>query len=387
MKPIRHSAWEGLLKFVIARAGTLFVLALIANNGRAFAEDDISIDVVGTPQIRFEATSGCNTDDIPDGPLRVFRRGDGQEIGFAPHFNNLPFYIKDGVFQRHCRSAFVGARSDDERNFNDRGWITALWRDNQRHRIMAVVHNEYWGQTHEGKCKFREYLKCWTNALTLAESDDDGQSFHLIEQHVLAAGELPLAATQGARYGYSNSSNIVHRDGYFYLAAEMIGLGGNHLGTCLMRTDDIGAASKWRGWDGKGFNAHLTGRFECLPIQRLSGVMGSIVRHGGRFLAVTLAPEGASPPGVYYMTSNNLTDWSKPKLLLPATPSWSKQCNAGELRINFPSLVDLSSADINFDEVGKSAELFFVGGDSLLEGSYCKQTNKRVMSVRVSIGP
>ncbi len=252
---------------------------------------------------------------------------------------------------------------------------------------MAVVHNEYWGQTHEGKCKFREYMKCWSNALTIAESNDDGSSFHLLNSHVLAAGDLPLSTTQGARYGYSNSSNILSYNGYYYLTSDMIGLGGKFLGTCLMRSDDIATASKWRGWDGKAFNANLTGPIECVALPNLSGVMGSIVRYGDSFLAVTLAPAGATPPGVYFTTSKTLTEWTKPQLIMAVTPSWAKQCAAGELRINYPALIDFSATDTNFTNVGRRAQLFFVGGDSALQGTYCRQMNKKLMSVDVSISP
>jgi hypothetical protein len=332
------------------------------------------IEIAGTEEVVFASAQRCDRDDIPDVPLRAFRRPDGTIRAFAAHWNNLPFTISAGDLSRHCASAFAGGRRDDPAAYDDRGWLIATWRLDTGPEVVAIVHNEYHGQDRPARCRFRSYVECWENALTLALSRDGGERFVLPsaypDGYVVARGPLDYARSQGARYGFYNPSNILFRDGYFYLAAPMMEAGGRSAGVCLMRTPDIRDAAAWRGWDGSDFRAPLsryatgTQAMGCRPLPGLVGQMGSFVRIAGSdyVAAITLrsdlAGEGRSA-AIAYSLSRNMTDWSEPRRLMQVDSFWAPGCRPGDnARYHYPSVVDLDSVSANFDEIGSTAHLY-----------------------------
>jgi hypothetical protein len=343
----------------------------------AAADPAISVprlEVAGAEEVVFAPTQRCDRDDIPDAPLRAFRRPDGTIRAFAAHWNNLPFTVSAGVLARHCATAFGGGRRDDPAAYDDRGWLIATWRLDTLSEVVAIVHNEYHGQERPARCRFRSYAECWENALTLALSRDAGERFVLPSPdpsgYVVARGPLDYARSQGARYGFYNPSNILFQDGYFYVAASMMEVGGRGAGVCLMRTPDIRDPAAWRGWDGSDFRAPLsryapgTQAMGCRPLPGLVGQMGSFVRIAGTgyVAAITLRSdlggEGQSA-AIAYALSRNMIDWSEPRRLMQVDSFWTPTCRPGDAaRYHYPSVIDLDSPSVNFDEIGRAAQLY-----------------------------
>ena len=120
----------------------------------------------------------CSPIDIPDAPARAFRDADGQVHLIASHYVTRAMVGPSLDAVRHdCRRVMVSDLDGDPARFDDREWITAPYTTDGR-TVYALVHNEYQGDKHPGRCPSEEYLKCWYNSITLARSTDGGPHLH-----------------------------------------------------------------------------------------------------------------------------------------------------------------------------------------------------------------
>ena len=132
----------------------------------------------------------------------------------------------------------------DPARFDDREWITAPYTTDGR-TVHALVHDEYQGDKHPGRCPSEEYLKCWYNSITLARSTDGGRTFtHAAPPRHLVASVPYRYEPDAGPFGLFQPSNIVRRpeDGYYYALIRAQAYGAQRGGTCVMRTATLGPA-------------------------------------------------------------------------------------------------------------------------------------------------
>jgi hypothetical protein len=351
---------------------------------------------VGPETVVFDWSSdACEPYDIPDLPVRAFRRPEGLVQMIQPHFTNYRF-VGDNLANLHhlCQPLMRSDRRADPAVFDDAEWLASPYTLDGR-TVYSLVHEEYHGHEHSGRCPSGEYLKCWYNSITLAVSRDGGQTFS-------DAREPPanLVASIPYRYkpdagplGLLEPSNIVAGRGedhhhYFLLRAERYE--AQQWGSCLFRTDDISDPASWRAWDGDGFNVRTVNPYRtrvvdpanhvCKPVSlREIGSMAESITYNTylkRYLLVgssTDTPPGGKPiPGVYFSTSEDLIHWSRRQLLMPAQFKHTFQCGDPN-PIAYPSILDPSSDSRNFETTGRRAYLYF----TRLGYTNCKPTLDR----------
>lgn len=320
-----------------------------------------------------EHPAACAPEDIPDAPARAIRLRDGTVQLYASDQINRVNRGPDLLHVQHdCTVVLRGAGSDDPAAYDDHAWIATPWIDDDD-TIWAIIHDEFHGHTCKSLCPTGRYMDCWFNALTLASSTDAGRSFH---RAPAAPPGSALVAALPYRYdelglghhGYFNPSNIARLDGDLYMFAFATHANAQREGNCLLRSSRIGRADAWRAWDGAAFSIAFANPYSgpvqpeqhvCMPVANnsLRWPITALVQHASTGLFVALMQDTTRHGGIYYATSPDLLGWSSPERLLPigGLPEWA--CGDTE-PVAYPSLLDPSSQDRNFQTVGSTAELF-----------------------------
>ena len=341
----------------------------------------------------------CDGHDVPDAPLRAYRGAEGKTIAFGLHFVNRA--LRGDTLDRikiDCNVVLNSKHLADPAAYDDYNWITATW-TNDGKSVDAIIHHEYHGNEHEGRCAFKEMMKCWYNTLVGYRSTDGGANFlRSARAPVVAAAAFTQDKQQGRHRGFFNPSNIVAMGNHRYFMASNTGWDGQGFGVCLFRTQDTSDPSSWRAWDGKDFSRRYgdpygpagtnTGK-PCQPILPFQAPVGSVTRHAasGNWIAVYQAwKDDKYHPlaGLYYATSRNLTDWTMPRLLLAGATNYDDPCKISGPLMGYPSMLDPQSKSRNYDETGDSAQLYYVS----LETKGCSITSNRdLLRRRVAIAP
>jgi hypothetical protein len=360
-----------------------------------------TVAVVGPERIVFDwSRSACGPLDYPDLPARAFRDSRSRVQLIASHHVTRRMIGPDVDHLRHeCRPVFSSHRNPRPGAFNDREWIGAT-RTSDGETVYALVHDEYQGHTHPGRCPSRQYTKCWYNALTLAVSRNGGASFAHARapRHLVASIPYPYRPDAGP-FGLLQPSNIVWRaaDRHYYVLFLAFGYRAQPRGSCLMRTQNLADPRSWRAWDGSGFRTRFENPYlrrldprahVCRPIDpdRISEMSQSLTysTYYKRFLLVGTA--GAYDPGkrrdvwgIYYSLSDDLVHWSQRKLIREAELPWTYRCGDRD-PIVYPSVIDPRSRSRNFQTTGKRAYLYF----TRFNYTSCRQPSDRDL-VRVPI--
>ncbi|WP_279478813.1 hypothetical protein [Aureimonas sp. SK2] len=318
----------------------------------------------------------CETWDIPDTPSRAFRDAAGTIHLFQSHHRARPLRGPDFASLSHpCAVAFEGGGRDDPASFDNRSWIASTFSPDGR-TVHAIVHDEYRGHL-AGVCGPDEAEACWYNTLTAAVSTDGGASFRAAETRLVAALPRRAAETRGGHAGLFEPTNIVAVQGGFAMMANVVAPPPQRSGNCLLRTDDLADASRWRAWSQGAFRTRFAdpyareldpGAHLCDPIDpaSLPWPVTSLTRHraSGQWIATMKGRRadaaGVERTGVYYATSPDLLQWRGPALLLEAPLMGSGTPCAPERPIGYPALIDPASPDRNFAEVGDHPALTFV---------------------------
>ncbi len=204
---------------------------------------------------------------------------------------------------------------------------------------------------------------CWQNDIEEVVSTDGGNNFNFTStgNGNVAAVSYALSPTGTTYTGYFNTSNIVKRNGYYYMLdfVNDTVTGGR---TCLLRTNNLADPTSWRGYDGSGFTATTlpvagSAAAACVGVRGgLLGVTSSlqyIPRKGiyiGVFQYVTQLPgDKALVPGVYYSTSADMVNWTPMQRLL-VLPSISGMGSTDEATA-YPVLMDPFSKTRNFETI------------------------------------
>jgi hypothetical protein len=360
-----------------------------------------SAAVVGPGKIVFDwRTRACSPLDYPDLPARAFRDSRGRVQLIASHDVTRRMVGPDlDHLRRECRPVFSSHRDPRPAAFDDREWIGATYTRDGR-TVFALVHNEYQGHRHRGRCPSGNYEKCWYNALTLAVSRDGGRSFSHAPSPRHRVASVPYRYLPDAGpVGLLQPSNIVWRpaDRHFYALLLAFGYRAQARGSCLMRTKTIADPTSWRAWDGTGFRVRFADPYRerpeprahvCRPIARdqISEMSQSLTfnTYFKRFLLVGTAgaydrSKGRDVWGIYYSLSDDLLHWSERKLIFEAELPWTHRCGDRD-PIIYPALIDPNSPHRNFGTTDRRAYLYF----TRFNYTSCRQPSDRDL-VRVPI--
>jgi hypothetical protein len=344
------------------------------------------------PQVRLEpsaeepsavfrwSTDACEGWDVPDTAARAFRDAEGRVHVIASHHVNRALVGPDLDHLKHdCRVLFRGRQSDEPQAFDDKAWLSGLFTPDGQ-TVFALVHNEFQGNQRSWLCPSREYMRCWRNSVTFAVSRDGGFTFSEPEPpgQLVATPPRPYEGDIGRHVGYFNPSNIIEKDGYYYVFFSASEYGAQQGGACLMRTKTLEDPRSWRGWDGRDFTVRFIDpyrervddekRHVCAPVGRgrlLTPVSG-VVRHepSGLYLMTMAgvrkpAPDAEPVSGFYVAASRDLITWSEPTLAWKAQV-YPRRGACDSVLANYPSLIDPASTSRNFETVGDAPMMYFV---------------------------
>lgn len=331
---------------------------------------ELRIETIGAEEIVFaHKRDACQPEDIPDEPARALRDAAGRVHLFATHYLNFGAVGSDlASVKRDCTIVFDSARNDDPARFDDREWLASFWTPDGI-TVAALAHNEFQGHLRPWLCPSRIYSECWYNAVVAAFSQDGGFHFSRAERALVAAPAYRYDPAVRHPVGQFNPSNIVERDGYYYVMTWAEATDGQRGGVCLLRTRDPTDPQSWRAWDGGDFSVRLGSPYlrpadqpphTCTPIapDRLRAHVWSLVRHQptGRYLALTAA--GLPQNAFYISDSEDLFNWSEPRKFMNIGPAVPGECGDRPRR-GYPSLIDPVSSSRNFETVGDTAYLYY----------------------------
>jgi hypothetical protein len=361
-----------------------------------------SLHVVGPPQIVFAwSHDACSADEIPDTPARAFRDASGNvEVLIAHQRTRRLVGASLDEVRPDCRVVFRSDDNPDPAAFDDREWLSSPWAVDHGQTIAALLHDEYQGNHHEGRCPSGSYRRCWYNAVTLAISRDGGLSYsHVPPPHQLVA-ELPSRYLPDAGpEGVFEPSNIVRNpgDGLLYVLVHVIGRNDTPDGTCVLRTSRPLVADSWRAWDGRRFDVRLGDPYhkplgsscQVVAQTQIAGMHQSVTYNVAlrRFLLVGESSArdprtGRLVTGIYYSLSDDLLTWSPRTLLLASALPWAGNCRRLPT-LSYASALDPQSRSRNFDTTGSHFFLYvtrFNGG--------CKHTlNRDLIRFAVAVTP
>ncbi len=395
---------DRVLRRVLELALVLVLLALplLSATGAARAAATPRLEVLSQPQSIFDwGESACEPMMYPDLPARAFRDYRGQVQLLISHFDNFRL-IGPSLDQLavDCNPVLLSHRSALPSRFQDREWIGSIFtRDGKT--VWALLHDEYQGNRHRGRCPSHSYYRCWYNAITLARSSDGGRSYEEATPpgHLVAAAPRRYRPEVGPTGVFTPSNIVAGPDGAKYALVRIRGPGGER-GTCLIRTNRIRRPDSWRAWDGSGFRGRFSDPYEtrqrrrtpCAPVGpgRIAEMAESLTYNTalGSYLLVGLAPPGAESigpkaTGIYFSTSEDLVHWSERKLITRAVTPHNYVCG-GPSPLAYPSLIDPESASRTFATSAAHPYLYY----TQFRYQDCRRTPERdLMRVALEVSP
>ncbi len=377
---------------VLAVAGALVLLSIPRGEGPA------SVDILGHTEPVFTwSRNACEEIDIPDAPARAFRNASGHVQLIAASYVNRRMIGPDlNTLRQSCRVIMESDFNPNPAAFNDHEWIAATYTPDGK-TVYALVHDEYQGNQHPGRCPANEYEPCWFNSITYAVSRDGGRTYVQPPEPMQLVATVPYTYDPGAGpYGIFQPSNIVRKDGYFYALVRAEQYKAQKPGVCVMRTRELSRPDSWRAWDGGNFSVQFVNPYSsrrptdtderhlCEPVDRadIGGMTQSLTysTYFRRFILVgVMAAPDLESGGVYFSLSDNLLEWTRPRLIMRAELVFTFKCG-DQNPIAHPSLIDPNSKSRNFETVGREPYLFY----TLTRYDHCRQTlNRDLLRVRV----
>ena len=374
--------------FLLALTAGFVAIAVLSYRVLAGEETDPQsnlppLALVSDEETVFDHTEdACSPIDIPDAPARAFRDANGQVHLIASHYVTRAMVGSSLDTVRHdCRRLMVSDLDGDPARFDDREWITAPYTTDGR-TVHALVHNEYQGDKHPGRCPSEDHLKCWYNSITLARSTDGGRTFtHASPPRHLVASVPYRYEPDAGPFGLFQSSNIVRgaedgsEDGFYYALIHAEAFSAQRRGTCVMRTARLDLPGSWRAWDGSAYNVKFADPYRapgesghlCAPVSfpEIAAMTQSLTYNTYLDKYVLVSPAGAPRPGrrgvvwgFYYSTSDDLIDWTPRQLIREAVLNSQHQCSDPN-PVGYPSLLDPDSRSRNFETTGRRPWLYF----------------------------
>lgn len=339
----------------------------------------VTLRIAGTEEIVLAAdASHCAESDadgsrldVPDAPVRAIRTNKGLLVT-AAHYNNLAYTSQDlTTFKReNCKSMLPSRLDPNPSDFSDHEWLISLY--SRGGKIFGLVHDEYWGALYNLRCKLRLGNQlpwgdvCLYVNQTGAVSSDDGISF---KRNGLVTAYPYVFSSEMNRNGLRDPSNLFYNpnDGYVYFMSWVDPYKEQTGGECLYRTKDPFAGRAWYAWDGKGFNVSMNSAYTntsrhvktCTPVSGL-WITTVVYNEKHKTFVALVNDERIRPGGIFYRTSPDLINWSRPEFLLEVHNQrfWKDDGHAGP--VVYPSLIDPKSDSPNFDTVKDAPYLYFI---------------------------
>lgn len=354
--------------------------------------------LAGPREIIFDwSQDACAHTEEADLPVRAFRDAEGQIQMLLSHYDNFRM-VGNSLNQLRvdCQPVMRSLEDPDPRHYQDRRWIASPYTYDGQH-IWALVHEEYQGHRHAGRCPEHSYFRCWYNAITLAESSDGGRSYR--------QARSPRQLIAGAAYRYRHGvgpvgvfapSNLVRRKNYFY-ALVRVRDPARPSGNCLIRSKDIARPLTWRAWSGERFDVDFSNPYRgrakpslgCDSISpgEISEMSESLTFNTAlnRYLLVGIAGpvnrRHRRDTGVYFSASEDLIHWS-PRKLIFSTPTLHTYRCGGRSPIAYPSVIDPRSRSRTFATTGRHPYLYF----TQFRYRSCRQTpNRDLVRIRLNV--
>ena len=246
-----------------------------------------TITVEGDPITVFDHSQRCEPMDLPDAPLRAFRRADGVVVALATHYLNRRLTgLTLQHLSRDCALVYQGMHLSDPTKFDDRTWISATWTSDGI-RVIALGHNEYRADRRPGGCQSPGPGECLYDSIVPLISLNGGGTFARTNYpEPIAALPMFPGIKSNEPLGYHDPSNILFKDGYYYALIARSGFGGKPTGRCLFRTSNVESPEAWSVWDGSSFTLIFgspydpgwTSKPPCEAVRGLNGALGSIAK-------------------------------------------------------------------------------------------------------------
>jgi hypothetical protein len=382
----------------------LVAIALFGVAGEAKAAGPTAqVEVLGKPQVVFDwSEEACSAEAYPDLPARAFRDFRGRLQLLLSHYVNYRLVGPSLERLRPDCDPVMGSPEDPRPfSFADRQWIASLFTRDGR-TVWALVHEEYQGNRHPGRCPSGSYYRCWYNAITLARSTDGGRTYHPFRRgppRLVAAPPFRYRPDLGIRGVFAPSNVVRGRDGAYYALVRVRDL-ADRRGVCVLRAPSPSSPAGWRAWDGVAFRVALRSPYRSSGRRRLLCELvepGRIAEMGesltfnralDRYLLVGLSQPGplsVGPKvrGIYYSTSVDLLHWTPRTLIAPAVTRHNYRCG-GRAPIAYPSVIDPASRSRTFATSDARPFLYF----TRLHYRGCRLTQDRdLMRVRLAIAP
>jgi hypothetical protein len=367
-----------------------------SNEGSSAASQNLSgsaARILGNESVVFDwSSNACDRPDYPDAPVRAFRDYRGRVQLLISHLDNRRMVGPDLDHLTHRCAVIMRSRMDSHPiKFSDREWIRAIYTRGGR-RIYALIHNEFQGHRHPGRCPSGVYQKCWYNAITLAVSRNGGRSFHRVRSTRLVATLPYRYAPDTGPYGVFGPSNIVYNRAqrHYYALFRVRKYRDQLAGVCVARTRRLSDATSWRAWDGTAFrttfvNPYRKRRFlpsahVCQPVanQQIQGMFSSLTfnTYFNQFILVGRAEDAdkrRSAPGIYFSLSPDLINWTPRRLIMRAESQHTYRCG-DRAPLQHPSLIDPTSTSRSFGTTGQRPYLYVVR----LNQPFCRSAQDRV---------
>ncbi|MGH8542399.1 MAG: hypothetical protein ACREX3_01875 [Gammaproteobacteria bacterium] len=360
----------------------LLALAIATWLWLVLRSDAIELRVAGREEVVLEGERfDCPNRYLPDAPVRAFRDGDRKIQLIVPHHEAYRMMGPDlHNLALDCAPVFRSDLEADPARFNDREWLSSVYALDDE-RLVALVHMEYQGHRHPGRCRAGRYGDCWYNAITLAKSTDGGESFHHLSppEHLVASLPSRYRPGQGPA-GVFSPSNVVFRaeDGFYYVLVRVVPYGDANRRVCVLRTRDPSDPNAWRAWDGESFDYSFSNPYSdagerpdsalCEPVAtaEIQTMSQSVTFNTelDRFLLVGTAsridPRSRRlQTGFYYSLSKDLIHWTERQLLLETGTPNTFECGDPD-PLSYPSVIDPDSRSRNFETSGRRPYLYFV---------------------------
>jgi hypothetical protein len=230
-----------------------------------------------------------------------------------------------------------------------------------------------------------QYSACEYDSDTYHLSSDGGYHFRSFKapNNFVAGFPYKYQIDRGPM-GYSVDSNIINFGGWYYAIATDFSWPPNCSGTqgqhrCLvpnggspLRTADVFDPSSWRAWSGTDFSVSFADPYAgavsdprehvYTPVPYMEFVNAINIYQPGNIVVATLWDywdRELGPPGLYFTTSTDMVNWTKPKLVVTVA-ELSAHDPKGSFLYAYFSLLDPAAPDLNFSIIGDNPYLYYV---------------------------
>jgi hypothetical protein len=373
-------------RFSLLTLSIALVLSLEGSaHGYEFGEPEVR--AIGPAEVVFDySTTACDSGDIPDTPARAFHDSTGRVQLIDSHALARRKIGPDLNSVRHqCGVILDSDGNQDPSMFDDKEWLSSVYTlDGQT--IYGFMSTEYQGWNNDESCAqwagTIDQNKCWYNSIGLSVSQNGGASYSHAPAptHLVAASPYRYSPGIGP-LGIFDPSNIIQKDGYYYMMVRVEPHEAQQLAACLLRTQTLGDPKSWRAWDGTGFGVRFINPYieeseppeahVCAPVspqtlrRPIQTASLTYSTYLGKYVLAGVSQEYDQAAarwngGFYYTLSSDLINWSAPKILMKGQLPWTHRCTDPDPNpVRDPALLDPTSSSRNFETIGRHPYLYF----------------------------